>query len=57
MTQPMVDAFSVSGPPDELASHVEKLSKLGVTQVVTGSPIGPDPKEAIESIGKALLQR
>ncbi|MEA1904763.1 MAG: 5,10-methylenetetrahydromethanopterin reductase, partial [Candidatus Hadarchaeota archaeon] len=55
VTQPMIDAFSVSGPPDKLASHVEKLCKLGVTQVVAGSPIGPSPMKAIDSIAKALL--
>lgn len=55
VTQPMIDAFSVSGPPDKLASHVEELGKLGVTQVVTGSPIGPDASRAIESISKVLI--
>ncbi len=55
VTQPMIDAFSISGPPDKLASHVEEISKLGVTQVVAGSPIGPNPTKAIGSIAEALL--
>jgi 5,10-methylenetetrahydromethanopterin reductase len=54
VTQPMIDAFSVSGPPDKLASHVEKLSKLGVTQIVAGSPIGPSPMKAIDPIANML---
>lgn len=54
VTEPMIDAFSVSGSADKLSSRVEGLRKLGVTQVVMGSPIGPDASWAIESISKAL---
>jgi 5,10-methylenetetrahydromethanopterin reductase len=54
VTEPMIDAFSVSGSPDKLSSRVEGLQKLGVTQVVIGSPIGPDASRAIEFISKAL---
>jgi len=55
VTGRMIDAFSICGKPAELARHVEGLSKIGITQTVIGSPIGPDPAKAIASIRKALL--
>lgn len=54
VTEKMIDVFSISGTIDELESRVEELRKLGVTQVVTGSPIGPDTKKAIRQIGELL---
>ncbi len=55
VTGRMIDAFSICGKPAELARHVEGLSKIGITQTVIGSPIGPEPANAIASIRKALL--
>jgi len=55
VTNRMIDAFSICGKPAELAQHVKGLDKLGITQTVIGSPIGPEPAKAIESIRKALL--
>jgi 5,10-methylenetetrahydromethanopterin reductase len=51
----MIDAFSLSGKPAELARHVEGLRELGINQTVIGSPIGPEPAKAINSIKKVLF--
>jgi 5,10-methylenetetrahydromethanopterin reductase len=51
----MIDAFSMSGKPAELARHVNGLRKLGINQTVIGSPIGPEPIGAINSIKKVLF--
>jgi 5,10-methylenetetrahydromethanopterin reductase len=55
VTGRMIDAFSICGKPAELARHVGGLNKIGITQTVIGSPIGPEPVNAIASIKKALL--
>jgi 5,10-methylenetetrahydromethanopterin reductase len=43
----MIDAFSIVGTPEDVISKVEELRRMGVTQVVAGSPIGPKVKDAI----------
>ena len=43
----MIDAFSIVGKPEDIISKIEELRKMGVTQVVAGSPIGPKVKDAI----------
>jgi 5,10-methylenetetrahydromethanopterin reductase len=55
VTDGMIDAFSVCGPIDELAARVEELKRLGITRTVIGSPMGPEPAKAVQSIAKALL--
>lgn len=50
-----LDAFSVSGTPEECASRIEQLLKIGVTQFVAGSPLGPKKKTAIDAIGKKII--
>lgn len=55
VTERMIDAFSISGKPSKLTNHVEGLEDLGITQVVIGSPIGPEPAKAINSIKKILF--
>jgi len=51
----MTEAFSVSGTPDDCKSRVEELLETGVTQIVVGSPIGPNKERAIKLIGKEIL--
>jgi len=51
----MVDVFSVSGTPDECKTKVENLMDVGVTQVVVGSPIGPNKEKSIRLIGREIL--
>jgi len=55
VTDSMIDEFSVCGGIDKLVSRVEELKKIGITRVVVGSPIGPEPVESIKLVAKALL--
>lgn len=55
VTGEMIDAFSAYGTPEECIERVEELRKAGVTQIVTGSPIGPDKEEAIRLVGEEII--
>jgi len=57
VTDEMIDTFSISGTPDEVVERINELSKAGVTQVVAGSPIGPDKKKSINLIGKEIISK
>ena len=50
-----LEAFSISGTPEECISRIEQLIKMGVTQFVAGSPLGPKKKAAIETIGRKII--
>jgi len=54
VTDRMVDAFAVCRTPSGFADYVQEITKLGVTQVVVGAPISPEPTKAILAIAKAL---
>jgi 5,10-methylenetetrahydromethanopterin reductase len=43
----MLDAFSVYGTPEECADRVDALYETGVDTVVVGSPLGPEPADAL----------
>ncbi|ENN95580.1 methylenetetrahydromethanopterin reductase [Methanocaldococcus villosus KIN24-T80] len=51
----MLEAFSIYGTPDEVVDKCKELVKMGVTQIVAGSPIGPDKEKAIKLIGKQVI--
>jgi 5,10-methylenetetrahydromethanopterin reductase len=55
VTPAMMDAFSICGTPEVCAEKVANLQKIGVTQVVCGSPIGPDKEKSIKLIGKEII--
>ncbi len=55
VTPKMVEAFSVSGTPQDCRARVDELLKTGVTQIVVGSPIGPNKESAIKLIGKQVI--
>lgn len=55
VTNPMVDAFSIYGSPDQCIQKIKELHGLGVTQVVVGSPIGPDVPTSIKLIGEEII--
>jgi 5,10-methylenetetrahydromethanopterin reductase len=55
VTQDMIDAFSITGTPEECLERIDKLKKLGVTQFVVGSPIGAKKSEAIKLIGEEII--
>jgi len=55
VTPEMIEAFSICGTPNECTEKISKLVKLGVTQFVAGSPIGPNMHQAINQIGQTIL--
>ncbi|MDD1760883.1 MAG: 5,10-methylenetetrahydromethanopterin reductase [Methanothrix sp.] len=55
VTAKMSEAFSVSGAPADCRARVDELLKTGVTQIVVGSPIGPNKENAIKLIGKQVI--
>lgn len=55
VTEEMLNSFSVYGTPAECVKRISELSKVGVTQLVVGSPIGPDPSASIEIIRREIM--
>ncbi len=55
VSEEMVDAFSISGTPDDVIERIEELRRLGITQLVIGSPIGKDKSKAIKLIGREII--
>ncbi len=51
----MLDAFSICGTPNSCIERINKISKIGVTQLVVGSPIGPEPSDSIEMIRREII--
>jgi 5,10-methylenetetrahydromethanopterin reductase len=51
----MIDAFSVCGTPEKCVEKIGEILTSGVDQFVTGSPLGPDKKNAINLFGKEVL--
>ncbi len=49
-----MEAFAVVGTPDQFVPKIEALAKMGVTQYVAGSPIGPDKEKSIKLLGKVI---
>lgn len=57
VTPQMVEAFSIAGTPENCRARVDELLKTGVTQIVVGSPIGPNRESAIKLIGKQIINK
>jgi 5,10-methylenetetrahydromethanopterin reductase len=51
----MIDAFAVCGSPDQCTEKIETLFKTGIMHFVTGSPLGPNIRGAIDLFGKEVL--
>ena len=51
----MIDAFSVCGSHDQCVEKIDAILRKGVSHFVTGSPLGPDKKNAINLFGKEVL--
>jgi len=51
----MIDAFTIAGNPDTVRQKCEDLTKAGVTQIIFGSPIGPDITNSIRLLGKYVV--
>ncbi|ABR54973.1 5,10-methylenetetrahydromethanopterin reductase [Methanococcus vannielii SB] len=52
----MLEAFALYGTPEEVVEKVKALEKMGVTQIVAGSPIGPNKDTSIKLIGKIIKE-
>jgi 5,10-methylenetetrahydromethanopterin reductase len=50
-----IDAFTIAGTPDTVKQKCEDLKKAGVTQIIFGSPLGPDMTNSIRLIGKYIV--
>jgi len=55
VTDDMITAFSICGTPEDCIEQIHELIRAGVTQIVVGSPIGPDRTEAIKLVGKDII--
>ncbi len=47
--------LAIYGSPEDCIKSLEKLESAGVNQVLIGSPLGPNPKESINIIGKEII--
>ncbi|MEM2905648.1 MAG: 5,10-methylenetetrahydromethanopterin reductase [Candidatus Bathyarchaeia archaeon] len=55
VTDEMIEAFSISGTPNACVEKVSQLFKTGVTELVTGSPIGPRIRRSMNLIGSEVI--
>jgi 5,10-methylenetetrahydromethanopterin reductase len=55
VTPEMLDAFCIRGAPAECIEHIARLEKIGITQFVFGSPIGPKKRQSMELASKEIL--
>lgn len=55
----LVDArmlhIGIVGTPEELIPRLEHLVEMGVRHLSFGPPLGPDPLEAVEAIGRVVI--
>jgi len=51
----MIEAFTICGTPDQCTEKIENLFKTGITQFVTGSPLGPKVRASIDLFGREVL--
>jgi len=57
VTDEMLNAFSICGSPDECIAKIGKLYDVGVTQIVAGSPVGPNMEKSIKIIGEEIIKK
>lgn len=55
VTDQMLDSFSICGRPSDIVDKIDEILKIGVTQIVVGSPIGPNKVDAIYTISKDVI--
>lgn len=56
VTPEMIEAFSICGTPEVCVERIDKLLKLGITQLVVGSPIGPNIRKSINTISSEIFR-
>jgi 5,10-methylenetetrahydromethanopterin reductase len=47
--------LAIFGSPDDCISRLEEVEKAGVTQILLGAPLGPNPKESVRIIGEKII--
>ena len=57
LVTPKMLRLAIHGSADDCTAELEKLEKAGVNQVLIGAPLGPNPKESINVIGKKIIPR
>jgi 5,10-methylenetetrahydromethanopterin reductase len=50
----MLNEFAIVGTPKQVMEKFDSLRKIGVTQIVAGSPIGPEMKKSIKLYGEII---
>lgn len=55
ITEGMVEAFSICGTPETVVEKIDRLVKVGTTQIVAGSPIGPNIRKSINMIAAEVF--
>lgn len=56
VTDQIVDKFAVAGSFEDVTAKAKELEKAGVTQIVAGSPLGPNKEKSIKLIGKMIAE-
>jgi len=57
VTDRMVDAFAIVGPPEICLKKCLGRMKAGITHLIFTEPFGPDPKAALKTIGEEIIPR
>ncbi len=47
--------LAIYGSPEDCISRLEKLKDAGVDEVLLGAPLGPDPRESVQIIGRKII--
>jgi 5,10-methylenetetrahydromethanopterin reductase len=55
VTPDMIKTFSICGTPEMCTERIAELRKIGISQFVVGSPVGPNVKIAIDLIGAKII--
>ena len=55
ITPAMIETFSICGTTQNTLDRLHRLAKLGITQIVFGSPIGPSVRKSMELIRRDIL--
>lgn len=50
-----IDAFTIAGTPEMVKEKCDDLKKSGVTQIIFGSPLGPNMTDSIRLLGKHIV--
>ncbi|MEA5037956.1 MAG: 5,10-methylenetetrahydromethanopterin reductase, partial [Methanocorpusculum sp.] len=54
VTDKEIEAFTICGTPDTIRQKCDDLTAAGVTQIIFGSPLGPDMTTSIRLLGKIM---